>query len=117
MVPNARTATLMPIMERMIGPDSIVYTDGFSSYDALDVSTFHHVRINHSERFVDERNHINGIENFWSQAKRHLRRFDGVPRRSFTLFLKECEWRFNGGTHRELLNQLKTWVNQRQKRS
>ena len=56
----------MPIMERLIQPDSIVYTDGFSSYDALDVSDFHHVRINHSERFVDERNHINGIENFWN---------------------------------------------------
>ena len=41
MIPNARTATLMPIMERMIRPDSIVYTDGFSSYDALDVSDFH----------------------------------------------------------------------------
>ncbi len=52
MIPNARTATLMPIMERMILPDSVVYTDGFSSYDALDVSGFHHVRINHSERFV-----------------------------------------------------------------
>ena len=38
MIPNARTATLMPIMERMILPESVVYTDGFSSYDALDVS-------------------------------------------------------------------------------
>ena len=64
MIPNARTATLMPIMERMIRPDSIVYTDGFSSYDALDVSDFHHVRINHSERFVDERSHINGKRSF-----------------------------------------------------
>ena len=48
MIPNAHTDTLMPIMERLIQPDSIVYTDGFSSYDALDVSDFHHVRINHS---------------------------------------------------------------------
>ncbi len=89
MIPNARTATLMPIMERMILPDSVVYTDGFSSYDALDVSDFHHVRINHSERFVDERNHINGIENFWNQAKRHLRRFNGVPKQSVDLFLRK----------------------------
>ena len=116
MIPNARTDTLMPIKERMILPDSIVYTDGFRSYDALDVSDFHHVRINYSERFVDERNHINGIENFWNQAKRHLRRFNGIPKQSFYLFLKECEWRFNGGNHRELLNQLKTWVSSRQKR-
>ena len=114
MIPNAPTDTLMPIMERLIQPDSIVYTDGFSSYDALDVSDFHHVRINHSEGFVDERNHINGIENFWNQAKRHLRRFNGVPKQSFHLFLKECEWRFNGGNHRTLLNQLKTWIKSRQ---
>ena len=115
MIPNARSATLLPIMERMILPDSIVYTDGFSSYDALDVSDFHHVRINHSERFVDRQNHINGIENFWNQAKRHLRRFNGIPKNSFFLFLKECEWRFNGGDHKMLLNQLKRWVKQRMK--
>ncbi len=114
-IPNARTATLMPVTKRMIRPDSIVCTDGFSSYDALDVSDFHHVRINHSERFADTRNHINGIENFWNQAKRHLRRFNGVPKQSFELFLKECEWRFNGGDHRELLNQLKAWTNPKQK--
>ena len=115
MIPNARTSTLLPIMERMILPDSIVYTDAFTSYDALDVSDFHHVRINHSERFGDQENHINGIENFWNQAKRHLRRFNGIPKESFFLFLKECEWRFNGGDHKMLLNQLKNWVKQRQK--
>ncbi len=41
--------------------------------------------------FVEERNQINGIETFWNQAKRHLRRFNGVPKQSFYLFLKECE--------------------------
>ena len=115
MIPNARSATLLPIMERMILPDSIVYTDCFRSYDALDVSDFHHIRINHSERFADRQNHINGIENFWNQAKRHLRRFNGIPKDSFFLFLKECEWRFNGGDHKMLLNQLKQWIKQRLK--
>ncbi len=38
MIPNVRTATLRPMIERMIRPDSIVYTDGFRSDDALDVS-------------------------------------------------------------------------------
>ena len=56
-----------------------------------------------SDRRPAER--INGIENFWNQAKRHLRRFNGVPKQSH-LFLKECEWRFNGGDHRELLNRI-----------
>lgn len=76
-VDNARTATLMPVIQRKIAPDSVVYTDSFGSYDALDVSQFHHVRINHSKEFARGRNHINGIENFWNQAKRILRKYNG----------------------------------------
>ncbi|OOG97161.1 hypothetical protein B1A91_05770, partial [Neisseria meningitidis] len=45
--------------------------------------------------FAERQNHINGIENFWNQAKRHLRKFNGIPKAHFELYLKECEWRFN----------------------
>ena len=31
------------------------------------------VSINHSKLFADKQNYINGIVNFWNQAKRHLR--------------------------------------------
>ena len=108
-IPNVKTETLLPIIEEKVQPDSIVYTDTFRAYNALDVSDFHHQRINHSQLFADCKNHINGIENFWNQAKRHLRRFNGIKRDHFHWFLKECEWRFNGGTHKELLKQLKHW--------
>ena len=108
-VPNAKTETLLPIIEEKVTPDSIVYTDTFRSYNALDVSDFHHRRINHSKLFADRQNHINGIENFWNQAKRHLRRFNGIKPVNFYWFLKECEWRFNGGGHQRLLMQLKYW--------
>ena len=108
-IPNARTETLLPIIQEKVEPDSVVYTDAFNAYNALDVSEFHHRRINHSELFADSQNHINGIENFWNQAKRHLRRFNGIKPENFHWFLKECEWRFNGGNHRDLLKQLKYW--------
>lgn len=72
-VPNARSDTLIPIIRQKIRPDSLVYTDALGSYDVLDVSQFHHMRINHSRLFADQRNHVNGIENFWNQAKRRLR--------------------------------------------
>ncbi len=45
--------------------------------------------------FAERQNHINGIENFWNQAKSHLRKFNGIPKAHFELYLKECEWRFN----------------------
>jgi transposase len=108
-IPNARTETLLPIIREKVEPDSVVYTDAFNAYNALDVSEFHHRRINHSELFAESQNHINGIENFWNQAKRHLRRFNGIKPENFHWFLKECEWRFNGGNHRDLLKQLKYW--------
>ena len=109
-VDNVRTTTLMPVIQRKIAPDSVVYTDSFGSYDALDVSQFHHVRINHSKEFARGRNHINGIENFWNQAKRVLRKYNGIPKDSFPLFLKECEFRFNYGTHKQQLKTLKEWA-------
>ena len=94
-VPNAQSATLLSIIWEKVKPDSTVYTDTFRSYDVLDVSEFSHFRINHSTHFAEQQNHINGIENFWNQAKRHLRQFNGIPKEHFELYLKECEWRFN----------------------
>ena len=75
-VENIQTETLLPVIKKKIQLDSVVYTDSLSSYDVLDVSEFRHVRINHSERFAERANHINGIENFWSQAKRVLRKYN-----------------------------------------
>jgi len=109
-IPDVRSTTLMRIMEQKIVPDSIVYTDSLQSYNVLDVSDFHHVRVNHSYLFAEGRNHINGIENFWNQAKRHLRRFNGIPREHFGLFLKECEWRFNNPDPKSQLLLLKQLV-------
>lgn len=42
----------MPVIVRKIKPNSWVYTDIYRSHDALDVSKFHHERINHSELFA-----------------------------------------------------------------
>ena len=107
---DAKSSTLMPIIKKKIVPDSIVYTDTFRSYNALDVSNFHHERINHSTLFADKHNHINGIENFWNQAKRHLRKFNGIPKSNFYFFIKECEWRFNFGSPKKLLKLLNQWA-------
>ncbi len=68
----------------------MVYTDGHTAYNALDVSEFSHYRLNHSKEFAISHNHINGI-----------------PKQHFELFLKECEWKFNGGTPKQLLEDLK----------
>jgi transposase len=110
MIADAGSETLVGHIREHVTPDSVVYTDAFPSYDILDVSEFKHRRINHSEEFVEKQNHINGIENFWSQAKRHLRRYNGIPREHFHLFLAECEWRFNYRPPRRMLHTLIDWA-------
>ncbi len=109
-ISDASSATLTSIIERKIVPDSIVYSDSWGGYNALDVYDFKHLRINHSELFADGQNHINGIENFWNQAKRHMRKFNGIPKAHFGLFLKECEWRFNNCDVQSQLTHIKQLV-------
>ncbi|HEX4295105.1 MAG TPA: IS1595 family transposase, partial [Rhizomicrobium sp.] len=111
MIADASSKTLLKALKSKVLPDSVVYTDSFRSYDALDVSEFKHRRVNHSKTFVAAGgHHINGIENFWNQAKRVLRKYNGIPRKNFYLFLKECEFRFNYGSKQQFA-QLKKWAN------
>ncbi len=63
-IADASSTTLIPIIERKVISDSIVYSDCWRGYNVLDVIDFQHHRINHSKLFSDKRNHINGIENF-----------------------------------------------------
>ena len=109
-VPDTKSITLMPVISNKITPDSVVYTDHWHSYNALDVAGFSHYRINHSSHFADGQNHINGIENFWNQAKRVLRKYNGIDRNAFPLFIKECEFRFNYGSPKQQLNVLLKWT-------
>lgn len=46
MIPNAKAKTLLRIIRKQVPPDRIVYTHSFRIYDVLDVSEFHHWRVN-----------------------------------------------------------------------
>ena len=85
-----------------------MYTGTFRSYD---VSEFSYFCLNHGTHFAENHNDINGIENFWNQAKRHLRKFNSIPKEYFELlYLKECEWRFNNSEIKSQISILKQLV-------
>jgi len=75
----------------------VVLRLGWRGYDGLvDVGYERHFRVDHlNNEFVCGRTHINGIEGFWGFAKTRLTRFKGLPKHTFYLHLKECEFRFN----------------------
>ena len=62
-IADTKQRTLIPIIKDKVVPDSIVYSESWKAYNALDVSEFKHMRINHSKEFANKQNPINGIEN------------------------------------------------------
>ncbi|ENT1220485.1 transposase, partial [Neisseria gonorrhoeae] len=95
---DAEPETLLPAVKKKIMPDGIVYADSPGSRGKSDAGGFTRCRINRSKEFADRRNHINGIGDFWNQAKRALRKYNGIDRKPFPPLLRECEFRFNFGT-------------------
>jgi transposase-like protein len=97
MVPDCAKKTLQGIIRGKVNPDSVIHSDTWRGYDGLvDVGYQKHFRIKHSQNeFALGKNHINGIESFWSFAKGRLQKYHGISKNSFNLHLKECEFRFN----------------------
>lgn len=75
-------------------PGSLYYTDDWRAYASLRVRG-DHVVVRKEKGRPKGRDHINGIEGFWSYAKNWLYPFRGVPRKTFHLFLGEVCFRFN----------------------
>jgi transposase-like protein len=94
-VKNCSKKSLFPIIKGKVLEGTRVYSDGWTPYDGL-VYNYDHYRVYHSkDEFARGKNHINGIESFWSWSKRRLSKFNGIRNKHFPLHLKECEWRFN----------------------
>ena len=95
-VENCSKAQLMPIIQGKILEGSTIHTDGWKAYDGLILNGYDHYRVYHSkDEFARGKCHVNGIESFWSFAKRRLAKFNGLTDKKFFLHLKECEFRFN----------------------
>jgi transposase len=95
-VKNCSKASLMPIIQGKILDGATIYTDSWRGYNGLILNGYDHYRIHHSKNeFARGKNHVNGIESFWSYCKRRLAKFNGMNDNKLLLHLKECEFRWN----------------------
>ncbi len=68
----------MPIIKGQILEGSTIHTGGFQAYDGLILNGYDHYRVFRSDNeFARGKSHVNGIEAFWSYAKRRLMKFNG----------------------------------------
>ena len=95
-VENVSAEVLLQHIQAHTRKGSVYYTDTFRSYNSLKRFGVHR-RVEHRVQMVDRRtrNHINGIEGFWSYAKHVLYNYRGVSKFHFPMYLKEIEYRFN----------------------
>jgi len=89
---------------------SLYYTDDWFAFNSLLIRGDHVVML--KEKGIPKgRNHMNGIEGFWSFAKHWLCPYPGYQQNLFPSLLKRVEWRFNHRNEnlvillRRLLNQ------------
>jgi transposase len=75
-------------------PGSLYYTDDWQAYAGLSVRG-EHVVVRKERGRPKGRDHLNGIEGFWSYAKHWLYMYRGVPQKFFHLYLGELSFRFN----------------------
>ncbi len=96
-VESRSRAVLLPLIVQHTSPGSLFYTDEYAAYASLKVQG-EHIVVSKDKGVPKGRDHINGIEGFWSYAKNWLYQYRGVPQKFVHLYLAELSYRFN---HRE----------------
>lgn len=85
---------LIGLVQTHTKPGSLYYTDDWHAYASLRVRG-KHIVVRKELGQPKGREHINGIEGFWSFAKHWLYPYRGVPKKFFHLYLAEICLRFN----------------------
>ena len=95
-VDNCSKEQLLPIIQGKVLEGSTIHSDGWRAYDSLILNGYQHYRVFHSHNeFARGKCHVNGIEAFWSYAKRRLARRNGFSTSDLPVHLKETEFRYN----------------------
>ena len=95
-VPNRRAETLLPIIQRVCLPGTIIYSDQFASYLRLAEIGYDHFSVNHSDpehRFVaSDGTNTQAIEAYWSKRKYWVKAMKGIRRNMLPEYLAEFMW-------------------------
>ena len=93
-IPAHDRASVMHHIQAHTREGALYYTDEWQAYATLKLRG-DHVLIRKEKGKPVGRDHINGIEGFWSYAKNWLYPYRGVPQTYFHLYLAEVCYRFN----------------------
>jgi transposase len=96
-VPDVRSATLLPLIENNIEKGTLINSDEYNAYRALPKMGYGHKTVMHRRKqYVDGATHTNTIEGFWSHFKCSMKgTHRSISRKHMQKYLVEFEFRFN----------------------
>ncbi|HWC35323.1 MAG TPA: IS1595 family transposase [Mycobacteriales bacterium] len=96
-VEDTKTVTLLPHVVKHVVPESVVYTDEYTTYKSLPRHGYDHRTIRHNDRvYVSGDVHTQTIEGFWSLVKRGLSgTHHMVSAKHLQGYLNEYAFRYN----------------------
>lgn len=99
-IPNVKQVTLMPLIDSMVSPNSVITTDECNSYNRVKSLGHLHETVRHGRgEYVRGDVHTNTIEGFWSQFKRSVHgTFHAVSPKHLQAYLNEFSFRYNHRT-------------------
>ena len=103
MVSNVKQATIAPVIQKMVSPGTLIFTDEYSIYARLTEWGYSHKSVNHGqgEYARDEDGdgfcevHVNTMEGFWSLLRSWLRPHRGISQAKLPLYLGFFEFVYN----------------------
>ena len=96
-IPNARRATLFPIISQEVEKGASIYTDEYPVYNTLGLNGYTHKRVLHShDLYVMGNVHTNTIEGFWSLVKNGIRGvYHHCSAKYLQMYVNEYAFRYN----------------------
>lgn len=103
MLSNVKQATIAPVIQKMVSPGTLIFTDEYSIYARLTEWGYSHNSVNHGqgEYARDEDGdgfcevHVNTMEGFWSLLRSWLRPHRGISQAKLPLYLGFFEFVYN----------------------
>jgi len=97
-VPDRSANTLLPIINRVCRPGTVIYSDEWAAYRQIQERLgFAHEAVNHSVCFVDPNTgvHTQNVESYWAKIKQKIKAMKGVNRSQLQSLLNEFVWKDN----------------------